>query len=345
VADTTEILATYSDVIWIDQRKGKKFMEYRRLGKHGLKVSELSLGAWLTFGEQIDEATARECMLAAFEAGVNYFDNADAYAAGQAEIVMGKIMKDLKRSDLVISSKLFWPLGSGPNDRGLSRKHIMESVHGSLRRLGTDYLDLYFCHRYDPETPVEEVVRAMDDLVHQGVVLYWGTSEWRGGQIAHAVGLARQWGLYAPAVEQPQYHMFKRDVVETELVEAAQQHGLGLVTWSPLASGILTGKYNDGIPSGSRMEQHEWLRGNLTQEKIDKVRQLTALARELDASVAQLALAWLLRLPELSSVITGASRVGQVHENLKAAELKTKLTSDVLERIEVILDNNPNRGE
>jgi len=318
-------------------------MEYRQLGQHGLKVSELSLGAWLTFGEQIDEDTARECMLAAHEAGVNYFDNADVYAHGQAETVMGKIIKDLKRSDLVISSKVFWPMGSGPNDRGLSRKHIMESVHNSLRRLGTDYLDLYFCHRYDPETPVDEVVRAMDDLVHQGVILYWGTSEWRGGQIAHAVGVARQWGLYPPAVEQPQYHMFQRDVVETELVEAARQHGIGLVTWSPLASGILTGKYNDGIPAGSRLDHQEWLRRNLTQDKIDKVRQLTAVAKKLDANVAQLALAWLLRLPEISSVITGASRVSQVHQNLKAIELKEKFTPDVLERIEVILDNNPSR--
>jgi len=174
-------------------------MEYRRLGKSGLKVSELSLGAWLTFGDQIDEATARDCMLVAYEAGVNYFDNADVYASGQAEVVMGKIIKDLKRSDLVISSKAFWPVGSGPNDAGLSRKHIMESVHNSLERLGVDYLDLYFCHRYDPDTPVEEVVRAMDDLVHQGKVLYWGTSEWRGGQIAHAVGLTKKWGLYPPA--------------------------------------------------------------------------------------------------------------------------------------------------
>jgi voltage-dependent potassium channel beta subunit len=316
-------------------------MEYRRLGEHGLKVSELSLGAWLTFGEQIDEDTARECMLAAHEAGVNYFDNADVYAQGQAEIVMGKIVKDLKRSDLVISSKVFWPMGPGPNDRGLSRKHIMESVHNSLKRLGTDYLDLYFCHRYDPETPMEEVVRAMDDLVHQGVILYWGTSEWRGGQIAHAVGVARQWGLYPPAVEQPQYHMFKRDVVETELLEAVHQHGIGVVTWSPLASGILTGKYNDGIPAGSRLDRQEWLRRNLTQDKIDKVRQLTAVAKELDTNVAQLALAWLLRLPEVSSVITGASRVSQVHENLKAVELKDKLTPDVLERIETILGNDP----
>ena len=319
-------------------------MEYRRLGEHGLKVSEISLGAWLTFGEQIDEDTARECMLAAHEAGVNYFDNADVYAHGQAEIVMGQIMKDFKRSDLVISSKVFWPMGSGPNDRGLSRKHIMESIHNSLKRLGTDYLDLYFCHRYDPETPLEEVVRAMDDLVHQGKILYWGTSEWRGGQIAHAAGLARQWGLYPPSVEQPQYHMFKRDVVETELVEAARQHGVGLVTWSPLASGVLTGKYNDSIPAGSRLDHHEWLRRGLTPDKIEKVRQLTKVAKELGASTAQLALAWLLRLPEVSSVITGASRANQVHENLKAAELKDSLTPEVLERIERILDNDPNQS-
>ena len=257
---------------------------------------------------------------------------------------MGQIMKDFKRSDLVISSKVFWPMGSGPNDRGLSRKHIMESIHNSLKRLGTDYLDLYFCHRYDPETPLEEVVRAMDDLVHQGKILYWGTSEWSGEQISRAVGLAKQWSLYSPSVEQPQYHMFKRDVVETELVEAARQHGVGLVTWSPLASGVLTGKYNDGIPAGSRLDHHEWLRRGLTPDKIEKVRQLTKVAKELGASMAQLALAWLLRLPEVSSVITGASRASQVHENLKAAELKDCLTPDVLERIEIILDNDPNRS-
>lgn len=317
-------------------------MEYRRVGKHGLKVSELSLGAWLTFGAQIDQDTARECMLAAYESGVNFFDNADAYASGQAEMVMGNIIQELSRSELVISSKAFWPVGPGPNDRGLSRKHLVESVNNSLRRLGTDYLDLFFCHRYDPETPVEEVVRALDDLVHQGKVLYWGTSQWRGGQIAHAVGLARQWGLYPPAVEQPQYHMFKRDVVETELVEAAHQHGMGMVTWSPLASGILTGKYNDGIPDGTRLAQQTWLRERLTQERIAKVRQLTEVANELGASMAQLAIAWLLRLPEVSSVITGASRASQVHENLKAADLKAKLTPEVLGRIEAILGNDPN---
>jgi voltage-dependent potassium channel beta subunit len=319
-------------------------MEYRRLGQHGLKVSEFSLGAWVTIGGQVGEDVARECITAAYEAGVNYFDNADVYASGNAEIVMGNVIKAFKRTDLVISSKVFWPTGSGPNDRGLSRKHIIESCHGSLKRLGLDYLDLYFCHRYDPETPVEEVVRAMDDLVHQGKVLYWGTSEWRGGQIAHAVGQARQWGLYPPAVEQPQYNMFTRNIVETELVEAAQQHGLGLVVWSPLAGGILTGKYNESIPADSRMADpdYAWLRQHLTEERIAKIRQLTEIARDLNATVAQLALAWLLRLPEISSIITGARRASQVHENLKAAEVKAKLTPEVLARIEQILSNDPN---
>jgi aryl-alcohol dehydrogenase-like predicted oxidoreductase len=223
----------------------------------------------------------------------------------------------------------------------------MESCHASLKRLRVEYLDLYFCHRYDPETPVEEVIRAMDDLVHQGKVLYWGTSEWRGGQIAHAVGLARQWGLYPPVVEQPHYNMFTRDIVETELVEAAQQHGVGLVVWSPLASGILTGKYNEGVPADSRMADpdYAWLRQNVTPERVLKVRQLTEVARELGASVAQLALVWLLRLPEISSVITGASRVSQVQENLKAAEVKAKLTPEILARIEEILGNNPRPTE
>ncbi len=322
-------------------------LEYRRLGRHGLKISELSLGAWVTFGGQVGQDVAAECIMAAYEAGVNFFDNADVYANGKAEIVMGQVIKDLKRSDLVISSKVFWPMGDGPNDRGLSRKHIMESAHSSLKRLGTDYLDLYFCHRYDPETPLEEVVRAMDDLIHQGKILYWGVSEWRGGQIAHAMGLARQWGLYPPAVEQPQYNMFRREIVETELVEAAHQHGMGLVTWSPLASGILTGKYNDGIPEDSRLAHpdYTWLQEFVTEDRIAKVRRLIEMARDLDVTVAQLALAWLLRLPEISSVITGASRVEQVHQNLKAVELKSKLTPDVLERIEEILDNNPNSAE
>lgn len=318
-------------------------MEYRRLGHYGLKVSEFSLGAWVTYGGQVGEEESRRCMLAAYEAGVNFFDNADIYSSGNGEIMMGKVIKELKRTDLVISSKVFWPTGPGPNDRGLSRKHIMESCHASLKRLEVDYLDLYFCHRYDPEVPLEEVVRAMDDLVHQGKVLYWGTSEWRGGQIAHATGLARQWGLYPPAVEQPQYNMFTRQVVETELVEAVHEHGVGLVVWSPLSSGILTGKYNEGFPAGSRMADpdYEWLRQYVTPERITKVKQLTELAGDLGVTVSQLALAWLLRLPEISSVITGASRVSQLHENLKAAEVKANLTPEVLTRIEEILANKP----
>ncbi len=318
-------------------------MEYRRLGQYGLKVSELSLGAWVTFGGQVGEDVARECILAAYEAGINFFDNADMYSKGQAEIVMGNVIKDIKRTDLVISSKVFWPMGDGPNDRGLSRKHIMESAHASLKRLQTDYLDLYFCHRYDPEVPLEEVVRTMDDLVHQGKVLYWGTSEWRPDQISNAIGLARQWNLYPPAVEQPQYNMFHRENLERHLAGLVQEHGLGLVVWSPLASGILTGKYNDGIPADSRLAipKYEWLQDFVTEERVAQVRQLTELARELDGTVAQLALAWLLRRDDVSSVITGATRASHVHENLKAAELKSKLTPNVLARIEEILGNDP----
>lgn len=317
-------------------------MEYRQLGKHGLKVSELSLGSWITFGEMIDNDMARDCMLAAYESGINYFDNADVYAMGESEIVMGRVMKTLKRSDLIISSKAYWPMGDGPNDKGLSRKHIIDSVNNSLKRFGTDYLDLFFCHRYDNETPLEEVVRALDDLVHQGKILYWGTSEWRGAQISDAVGIANKWGLYGPVVEQPHYHMFHRNVVETELVDAARQHGVGIVVWSPLNSGILSGKYNSGIPKDSRVEHHEWLRDALTDDKLDKVRELTKLAKELNATMAQLALAWLLRLPELSSVITGATRPSQVEENLKAVEVKKQLTPEILARIESILQNDPN---
>lgn len=322
-------------------------MEYRKLGRNGLKVSELSLGFWVTYGGQVGEDVAVDCMKAAFDAGVNFFDNADVYAKGNAETVMGNAIRKLglKRTDLVLSSKVFWPFSDGPNDRGLSRKHIMESVHASLKRIGTDYLDMYFCHRYDPDVPVEEVVRAMDDLVHQGKVLYWGTSEWRGGQIGHAMMQARQWGLYPPAVEQPQYNMLKRDIVETELVEAAQQHGVGLVVWSPLASGILTGKYNNGIPADSRLAHpdYTWLQQFVTEEVVAKVRLLSELADELGVPLAQLALAWLLRLPEISSIITGASRVSQVNQNLKALEAQKKLTPDVLAKIETILDNDPNK--
>jgi len=319
-------------------------MNYRSLGRSGLKVSALSLGFWVTYGSQVGLDVAKECMLAAHEYGVNFFDNAEAYAGKGAEEVMGEIIKDMNRSKLVISSKLYWPMSDDPNDRGLSRKHIMESVEGSLKRLGTDYLDMYFCHRYDEETPLEETVRAMDDLVHQGKVLYWGTSEWQAGQITNAYNIANQWGLYRPQVEQPQYNMFHRHRVENELAPNARDLGYGIVVWSPLASGILTGKYNDGIPAGSRMslEDMQWLRKYITQDKLDKVKLLAEVAGDLGYTVSQLAIAWLLRLPEVSSVITGASRAEQVHENMKALEVAPKLTPDVLERIEEILQNDPN---
>jgi voltage-dependent potassium channel beta subunit len=316
-------------------------MKYRAMGRTGLKLSEISLGAWITFGEQIDEATANEILHVAFDLGVNFFDNADVYAHGQAEVVMGRGIKDLPRESLVISSKVYWPTMDGPNGRGLSRKHIMESCHASLRRLETDYLDLYFCHRYDPETPLEEVVRAMDDLVHQGKVLYWGTSEWRAGQIANAYGIARQWGLYPPSVEQPQYNMFVRKLVEDEIAPTADNLGYGIVTWSPLRSGLLSGKYNDDRPEGARLslERYEWLEDLLTEENLERVRLLSAVAADLGVSMAQLAIGWLLRLPQVTSVITGATSVSHIEENVKAWQVLELLTQDVSERIEAILEN------
>ena len=315
-------------------------MHYRRLGKSGLKVSELSLGAWITFGNQVDEARAAEIIKAAYDQGVNYFDNADVYAAGAAEIVMGKAIKDLPREALVISSKVFWPTMPGPNGRGLSRKHITESVHASLRRLQLDYLDLYFCHRFDVDTPVEEVVRTMDDLVHQGKILYWGTSEWTPPQIVQAVAVARQYGLVPPTMEQPQYNMFHRERLEEELLPLAQEFGIGFTTWSPLYYGLLSGKYNNGVPEGSRaaMTEMGWIRDRFTPEKIDKVRKLTVLAEGMGVTTAQLALAWILHRKEVNSVITGATRVEQLDENLGAAEAVEKLTEDVLDGIEKILE-------
>jgi len=321
-------------------------MNYRQLGRTGLKVSELSLGFWVTYGNQVGLDVAKSCVSAALEHGVNYFDNADIYGKSEAEKVMGAIIKDLDRSKLVLSSKVYFPMSDDPNDRGLSRKHIMESVHKTLKRLGTDYLDMYFCHRYDYESPLDETVRAMSDLVQQGKVLYWGVSEWRAGQITNAYRIAEKWGLYPPQVEQPQYNMFHRHRVENELAPNVDDLGYGLVVWSPLASGILTGKYNDGIPSGSRMsmESMNWLQKYLTQEKVEKVRKLSAVADELGCSMAQLAIAWLLRMPQVSSVITGASRPEQVHENMKALDVLPKLTPDVLDHIEEILQNDPNAG-
>ena len=318
-------------------------MHYRRLGHSGLKISEISLGAWVTMGSQIDEKVSSELIRHAYDSGINFFDNADIYARGQAEIVMGKAIKDLPREELVISSKVFWPTMEGPNGRGLSRKHLTESINQSLKRLGTDYVDLYFCHRFDPDAPIEEVVFTMNLLIQQGKILYWGTSEWRASQIAQAYGIARQYNLIPPTMEQPQYHMFHRRRVESELAPLAESYGIGLTTWSPLASGILTGKYNDGIPTGSRasLESMSWLKNHITQERIAKVIQLQDVADDLGVTTAQLAIAWLLRRKEVSSVITGATKLSQLKENIAAREIVDALDEDVLERIETILDNNP----
>jgi voltage-dependent potassium channel beta subunit len=318
-------------------------MHYRRLGRSGLKISEISLGAWVTMGSQIDEKVSKELILAAFEKGVNFFDNADIYARGQAEIVMGKAIKDIPRERLVISSKVFWPTMEGPNGRGLSRKHITESINASLKRLGTDYVDLYFCHRFDPDTPIEEIVFTMNLLIQQGKVLYWGTSEWRSSQIAEAFGVARQYNLIPPTMEQPQYHMFHRHRVEAELALLVEPYGIGLTTWSPLASGILTGKYNNGIPEGTRasLDSMAWLQEHITKERITKVKLLQSIADDLSITTAQLAIAWLLRRKEVSSVITGATKLSQLEENLAARKAVQKLTEDVLENIEAILQNDP----
>jgi voltage-dependent potassium channel beta subunit len=318
-------------------------MHYRRLGRSGLKISEISLGAWVTFGSQIDETQSIELIQAAYDAGVNFFDNADIYANGQAEQVMGKALKSMPRESLVISSKVFWPTLPGPNGRGLSRKHIIESVNGSLKRLGTDYVDLYFCHRFDPDTPIDEIVFTMDTLVRQGKILYWGTSEWRAWQVSAAFSVATQHHLIPPSMEQPQYNMFHRRRVEMELASLCKEYGLGLTTWSPLYYGILTGKYNDGIPEGSRaaMESMAWIRDRITPERVAIVRELTLLANDLHISTAQLAIAWLLRRKEVSSVITGATNPKQLQDNLDAAEAVDKLSDDVLDKIEAVLGNYP----
>jgi voltage-dependent potassium channel beta subunit len=318
-------------------------MHYRRLGRSGLKISEISLGAWVTFGGQVDEAISIELIQAAYDAGVNFFDNADIYANGLAEQVMGKALKNIPREALVLSSKVFWPTMPGPNGRGLSRKHILESVNSSLKRIGTDYLDLYFCHRFDPDTPIDEIVYTMDALVRQGKILYWGTSEWRAWQVTAAIASAEKYHLVPPAMEQPQYNMFHRRRVEMELAPLCKEFGLGLTTWSPLYYGILTGKYNDGIPAGSRaaMDGMAWIRDRITPERVEIVRALNQVAGDLHINTAQLAIAWLLRRKEVSSVITGATNIQQLQSNLEAADAVDKLHDDVLEQIEKILGNYP----
>lgn len=326
-------------------------MEYRRLGSAGLQVSALSLGAWVTYGEQVGEDIAMECMQAAYDAGVNFFDNAESYGSGQAEIVMGNVLKrkGWKRQELVISTKIFWGnrFIQGVNGTGLSRKHILEGIDASLARLKLDYVDLVFCHRPDVRTPIEETVRAMNHIIAQGKAFYWGTSEWNAQQIQEAYGIARREHLIPPQMEQPQYHMFHRQRVETDLSPLYREMGLGTTIWSPLASGLLTGKYNNGVPEATRasMPTYRWLKERFEsaegRAQIEKVKQLTPIAGELDCSMAQLALAWCLKNPNVSTVITGASRAEQVTQNMGALDVLPKLTADVMERIEGILQNKP----
>ncbi len=299
-----------------------------------MRVSSVSLGAWLTYGGSVENQTAAECLRAAIDNGINFIDVADIYARGEAEKVVGGVIKDYKRSDLVISSKVYWPMSDHVNDKGLSRKHIMESIDKTLQRLGTDYLDIYFCHRFDPETPLEETVRAMSDLVQAGKVIYWGTSVWEADQIEAAVGLARQHNGYLPQVEQPRYNMLDRHI-EPAIVPACAKHGLGLTVWSPLAQGLLTGKYSNGIPEGSRGADTNWLKGELTDANVAKIKTLGEIAAEHSITMGQLALAWVLRLPEISSVITGATKTSHVLDNIKAAEVQ--LSAETLGRIEEIL--------
>ena len=311
-------------------------MHYRRLGRSGIKVSEISLGAWVTFGSQISNQTASDLVHAAYDQGVNFFDNADVYAKGKAEEVLGKAIADIARETIVISSKVFFPTMGGVNGRGLSRKHITDSIHASLKRLGLDYLDIYYCHRYDPDTTVQEVVQTMDILVRQGKILYWGTSQWEPFHLIRAITFAKQNGLIPPMVEQPRYNLMNRGRVEDDLSPICREYGIGLTTFSPLNGGILSGKYNDGIPENSRasLEDMNWLQDRITPEVVAQVRRLTEIARDLGATTAQLAIAWLLRRKEVSSVITGATRLEQLDENLVAAEFKDALTADVLDTIE-----------
>lgn len=326
-------------------------MEYRRLGKSGLQLSELSLGSWLTFGKQIENNTAEDLMKIAYDNGVNFFDNAEIYARGESEKVMGKVLKKMKwdRDSYTVSSKVFFGFrgteNTKPNQNGLSRKHVFEACNQALERLKVDYLDLYFCHRPDKNTPIEETVWAMHNLITQGKVLYWGTSEWSAQEIMEAHMVAKQHHLIGPTMEQSQYNMLTRQKVEVEFSQIYKTVGLGTTIWSPLASGILTGKYNQNKdPKGTRlnMEGMDWLKKSvLEKENIKKAEKLTALAKDLGISLPVLAIAWCLKNNNVSTVILGASKTAQLKENFKASEAKTKLTDDVMEQIEKILNNTP----
>ena len=281
-------------------------MEYRRLGRSGIKVSALSFGSWLTFGDRLGEQEAKALMRQASDAGVNFFDNAEVYGDGRSEEIMGAALKDFRRESLVVSTKLFWG-GKGPNDNGLSRKHILEGTNASLKRMRLDYVDLLYCHRADPDTPLSETILAMDQVVRSGKALYWGTSEWSAAEIDEAHRIAKEWGCIPPTMEQPQYNLFVRRRFEIEYAPLFERYGMGATIWSPLASGMLTGKYNDQIPRGSRLAGQVWLMERWTDERKEKVSALAVVAALFGASCAQLAIAWCLRRPHVSSVILGAT--------------------------------------
>jgi voltage-dependent potassium channel beta subunit len=324
-------------------------MEYRRLGRSGLQLSVLSFGSWVTFHKQIDDSIADELMGIAYDSGINFFDNAEVYALGQSELMMGRVLKKKSwdRTSYTLSSKVYFGWrgkANKPNQTGLSRKHIFEACHEALQRLQTDYLDLFFCHRPDPSVPIEEVVWTMHNLIQQGKILYWGTSQWSGAEIMEAHRVAQQYGLISPTMEQPQYNMFERFKVELDYLPVYQNVGLGTTIWSPLAAGFLTGKYLDGFPEGSRLaiEGFDWLRKRwIQEEKIAKVKELLKLANNLNVSLASLAIAWTIKNPNVTTAILGATKKEQLQENLRALEIVPKLTSEVMENIEQILQNKP----
>lgn len=319
-------------------------MEYRHLGRAGIQVSELSFGSWVTFSNQVDVKAAVDCMSAAYDAGVNFFDNAEVYASGKSEEVMGAALKKLgwRRSSYLVSTKLYWGLHDGVNEQNtLNRKRLIEGINGSLERLGLEYVDLIFCHRADPTTPIEETVWAMHNIIEWGKAMYWGTSEWAASEIVAAIEIAERHHLHKPVMEQPVYNLFDRHRFTEDYVRMYKEFGYGSTTWSPLASGLLTGKYNNGIPKDSRgaLEGYEWLHDRLTdQEKIARVRALEPIAKELGCTLPQLSIAWCLKNPYVSTVITGASRVEQVHENMRAAEVAPRITPEIMERIDAIFE-------
>ncbi len=327
-------------------------MEYRRLGKSGLKVSEFSFGSWVTFAKQVDVAPAKEIMKAAYDAGVNFFDNAEGYEQGGSERVMGQAIEELgwSRDSFIVSSKVFWG-GGKPTQRGLSAKHVADACHAAMKRLRVDYLDLFFCHRPDIETPIEETVRAMHNLIVQGKVIYWGTSEWNAQQITEAHAVAARCGLTPPVMEQPQYNIFERAKVEDDYLALYDTYGLGTTIWSPLASGLLTGKYNDGVPDDARaaLPGYEWLRDRLEsdegRDRIAKVKRLAVVAKQAGLPIHHMALLWCLKNPRVSTVILGASRLSQLTDNLAALKVRDRMTADVLAAIEEIAANLPAEPE